>query len=247
MGGRASRVELDARTSDAELVLGDFPLHQPQSLARTCLRHSGKRGRERRAGGSWPGSSTSCSAPKKLNELSASSLIGARRRWNAVLDAARDTIAFCPPATFPVSTISSVTLTTNAPLCPRHSSLSSPLTPLSSTPAPMASSVETAVSTSTDIPITRPDKQYVAAAAPQRDSNGAPASNGQPRSAAASAAASAKNVGKYRHVVAVHHQARPSCLSQDAEKPPSFVGFRNLMFLVLSTLHPQGLHWLMAN
>ncbi|KAF2270300.1 hypothetical protein CC78DRAFT_550545 [Lojkania enalia] len=38
---------------------------------------------------------------------------------------------------------------------------------------------------------------------------------------------------KYRHVFATHSQTRPSCLSADAEKAPSFVGFRNLMILVL--------------
>ncbi|KAF2106935.1 MBOAT, membrane-bound O-acyltransferase family-domain-containing protein [Lophiotrema nucula] len=38
---------------------------------------------------------------------------------------------------------------------------------------------------------------------------------------------------KYRHVFATHSQQRTSCLSADAEKTPSFVGFRNLMILVL--------------
>ena len=40
---------------------------------------------------------------------------------------------------------------------------------------------------------------------------------------------------KYRHVFATHSLMRTSCLSQDAETSPSFVGFRNLMILVLST------------
>ena len=40
---------------------------------------------------------------------------------------------------------------------------------------------------------------------------------------------------KYRHVAAVHSQARPSCLSHDAQTSPSFVGFRNLMVIVLGT------------
>ena len=40
---------------------------------------------------------------------------------------------------------------------------------------------------------------------------------------------------KYRHVFATHAVTRTSCLSQDAETSPSFVGFRNLMILVLST------------
>lgn len=40
---------------------------------------------------------------------------------------------------------------------------------------------------------------------------------------------------KYRHVFATHALTRTSCLSHDADKSPSFVGFRNLMILVLST------------
>lgn len=39
---------------------------------------------------------------------------------------------------------------------------------------------------------------------------------------------------KYRHVYATHSLERNSCLSHDAETSPSFVGFRNLMVLVLS-------------
>ena len=38
---------------------------------------------------------------------------------------------------------------------------------------------------------------------------------------------------KYRHVVAVHSKTRPSCLSHDSEVAPSFLGFRNLMVIVL--------------
>lgn len=40
---------------------------------------------------------------------------------------------------------------------------------------------------------------------------------------------------KYRHIAAVHSRARTSCLSRDADKTPSFLGFRNLMVIVLST------------
>ena len=39
---------------------------------------------------------------------------------------------------------------------------------------------------------------------------------------------------KYRHVFATHSVTRTSCLSHDTDKNPSFVGFRNLMILVLS-------------
>ncbi|ORY10746.1 MBOAT, membrane-bound O-acyltransferase family-domain-containing protein [Clohesyomyces aquaticus] len=38
---------------------------------------------------------------------------------------------------------------------------------------------------------------------------------------------------KYRHVFATHAVQRDSCLSPDAQATPSFVGFRNLMVLVL--------------
>ncbi|KAG5985505.1 hypothetical protein E4U54_006007 [Claviceps lovelessii] len=37
----------------------------------------------------------------------------------------------------------------------------------------------------------------------------------------------------YRHVAAVHSKSRPSCLSHDADAAPSFIGFRNLMVIVL--------------
>ncbi|KAI5924886.1 MBOAT, membrane-bound O-acyltransferase family-domain-containing protein [Camillea tinctor] len=40
-------------------------------------------------------------------------------------------------------------------------------------------------------------------------------------------------IRKYRHIAAVHSQTRPSTLSHDAEAPPSFLGFRNLMVIVL--------------
>jgi len=39
---------------------------------------------------------------------------------------------------------------------------------------------------------------------------------------------------KYSHAVAVHSKSRISCLSAGAENPPSLVGFRNLMIIMLS-------------
>ncbi|OLN94021.1 Diacylglycerol O-acyltransferase 1 [Colletotrichum chlorophyti] len=38
---------------------------------------------------------------------------------------------------------------------------------------------------------------------------------------------------KYRHVAAVHYKTRPSTLSHDSNVAPSFIGFRNLMVIVL--------------
>ena len=40
---------------------------------------------------------------------------------------------------------------------------------------------------------------------------------------------------KYRHIAAIHSRARNSCLSRETEVTPSFLGFRNLMVIVLST------------
>lgn len=39
---------------------------------------------------------------------------------------------------------------------------------------------------------------------------------------------------KYRHVFATHSESRITCLSHESKDTPSFVGFRNLMILVLS-------------
>ncbi|KAK3375028.1 MBOAT, membrane-bound O-acyltransferase family-domain-containing protein [Podospora didyma] len=38
---------------------------------------------------------------------------------------------------------------------------------------------------------------------------------------------------KYRHVEAIHSESHPSCLSHDTTESPSFLGFRNLMVIVL--------------
>lgn len=38
---------------------------------------------------------------------------------------------------------------------------------------------------------------------------------------------------RYRHVAAVHSQPRTSCLSHDSKATPSFLGFRNLMVIML--------------
>lgn len=45
---------------------------------------------------------------------------------------------------------------------------------------------------------------------------------------------------KYRHVAAVHSKERTACLSHDSTVTPSFLGFRNLMVIVLGVqLQPQ--------
>ncbi len=45
---------------------------------------------------------------------------------------------------------------------------------------------------------------------------------------------SKRSAPKYQHVAAVHSQTRTSCLSHDSKHAPSFLGFRNLMVIVLS-------------
>ncbi len=42
---------------------------------------------------------------------------------------------------------------------------------------------------------------------------------------------------KYRHVQAIHSQSKPSCLSHDTTETPSFIGFRNLMAIVLGNAY----------
>ena len=51
--------------------------------------------------------------------------------------------------------------------------------------------------------------------------------NGQPKDSVG------RRPRKYRHVEAVHHKVTPSTLSHDAPVAPSFLGFRNLMVIVL--------------
>ena len=55
-------------------------------------------------------------------------------------------------------------------------------------------------------------------------------SNGSPSSSTIEKAARYR----YRHLVLVHKGHRTSCLSHDSENSPSFLGFRNLMVIVLS-------------
>ncbi|MCJ1368602.1 hypothetical protein MMC16_007746 [Acarospora aff. strigata] len=42
---------------------------------------------------------------------------------------------------------------------------------------------------------------------------------------------------RYRHIAAVHSSARTSCLSHDSDAAPSFLGFRNLMVIVLIVMN----------
>lgn len=46
---------------------------------------------------------------------------------------------------------------------------------------------------------------------------------------------------KYRHVAAYHSELRHSSLSRDSNSSPSFLGFRNLMVIVLGKSSCSGL------
>lgn len=48
---------------------------------------------------------------------------------------------------------------------------------------------------------------------------------------------------KYKHVFAIHSKPKTSCLSHESVEAPSFLGFRNLMVLVLSELRIQEALW----
>jgi diacylglycerol O-acyltransferase-1 len=47
-----------------------------------------------------------------------------------------------------------------------------------------------------------------------------------------------KKRSKYRHVAAYHSKLQHSSLSREADVLPNFLGFRNLMVLVLGTNRP---------
>jgi diacylglycerol O-acyltransferase-1 len=88
----------------------------------------------------------------------------------------------------------------------------------------MATMVDTAIQTSTDmhtstdVPVANLRSRY-------KEKTSEPTAN---------STAQRIRDSKYRHVFATHSLERNSCLSHDAEESPSFVGFRNLMVLVLS-------------
>jgi diacylglycerol O-acyltransferase-1 len=81
----------------------------------------------------------------------------------------------------------------------------------------------TAITTAIDVPQTSPPmtKRY----------------NGRSTEKTANSSTQRIRETKYRHVFATHSEAQSSCLSPDADEHPSFVGFRNLMVLVLGTTH----------
>ncbi|KAG5297794.1 diacylglycerol acyltransferase DGAT2 [Histoplasma ohiense] len=101
----------------------------------------------------------------------------------------------------------------------------------------MASVAQTAVSTSHDVhpPASAPGmaKNGTPVAPPLVDGNENESSNRVQHANSNPRAAKSK----YRHVAAFHSRPRVSCLSRDSETSPSFMGFRNLMALVLIVMN----------
>ncbi|KAI9880211.1 MAG: hypothetical protein M1830_004797 [Pleopsidium flavum] len=87
----------------------------------------------------------------------------------------------------------------------------------------MTTTIGTVISTSTDVPSLEPSD--VNGSVPFNQNTQV---NGQP----------SRNVEKrYRHIAAVHSRPRTSCLSHDSDAAPSFLGFRNLMVIVLIVMN----------
>lgn len=68
----------------------------------------------------------------------------------------------------------------------------------------------------------------------RRGKSGGATTNGNANAAKDALKAYAKK--KYRHVAAVHSKPRTSCLDHDSDATPSFLGFRNLMVIVLGMM-----------
>jgi diacylglycerol O-acyltransferase 1 len=90
----------------------------------------------------------------------------------------------------------------------------------------MATLVDTAIATSNDVPGVNLSAQY-------REKNLVAMSNGNGVTAAPKLPHPSEL--KYKHVLAIHSRTKPSVLSSDAEKAPSYMGFRNITVLMLST------------
>jgi diacylglycerol O-acyltransferase-1 len=85
----------------------------------------------------------------------------------------------------------------------------------------MASLIDTAVTTSHEVPTDRPGKFVIQKDIDEKKKKSVEKLGAQPSK-------------KYRHTFAVHSATRPSCLSKDSAAPTSFTGFRNLGALVIS-------------
>lgn len=89
----------------------------------------------------------------------------------------------------------------------------------------MPTMTQATVSTSVDVPGTAIHTQ---------GSNWKPIKTVSPSQDVSSTPSEKKRTSKYRHVAAYHSALRTSPLSTDSPVNPSFIGFRNLMVIVLS-------------
>jgi hypothetical protein len=98
----------------------------------------------------------------------------------------------------------------------------------------MASLIDTAITTSHEIPTDRSEKIVTQQNTDEKKKKAEKLGVQPPK--------------KYRHTFAVHSATRPSCLSKDSAAPTSFTGFRNLGALVISQ-YPISLSpsWMVTN
>ena len=101
----------------------------------------------------------------------------------------------------------------------------------------MASGASTATTTGADIAnaLSSTLPQITSVVKPIQEVRKSP--NGHAPEKQESAKRSQKVKKKYRHVAAAHSESRPSCLSHESDAVPSFLGFRNLMVLVLIVMN----------
>lgn len=96
----------------------------------------------------------------------------------------------------------------------------------------MAAVVDSAVTSGHDVQLSDPKSIHQET---QNGSGAAPGKSPVPRAQ--------KARSKYRHIAAYHSKIQHSCLSRESEVTPSFVGFRNLMVIVLGTLEIRLMAW----
>lgn len=73
--------------------------------------------------------------------------------------------------------------------------------------------------------------------------NGSSHTRTSPPSGEASGVPKGKRRSKYRHVAAYHSKSQHSSLSRESNVPTSFLGFRNLMVIVLGTMFSFWATW----
>lgn len=96
----------------------------------------------------------------------------------------------------------------------------------------MASGIETALSNTNQMPTREPASSPEKEPSPEEKLSPPTTSESEKTSSTPNS----QGRSKYRHVAAYHSTVRASSLSPDSETTPSFVGFRNLMVIVLGRI-----------